>query len=122
MTSAPWVSVSCGDGDSCLRCPSDIGCAKPLLLLAHRPFSAAQFQAELGPIWPCADGCIRHPGTGGVAGLYRNREMLIRGYGYDARIIYGAGKVISMAVIAGGSRSPVRTQRVVFYSSAITDE
>jgi len=71
-----------------------------VLLLVYRPFSAAQPYAELGPILPCTDNCTRHPETGGVPGLYRNREMLIRGYGYDARIICGTGKVINMAVIA----------------------
>jgi hypothetical protein len=68
-----------------------------MLILAHRPFSAAQPYAELGPIFLCAEDCRRHSELDGIPGLYRDQEMLIRGYGYDERIIYGTGKIINMA-------------------------
>ena len=95
----PEVSVSDGDGNPCRHCLGEIEGSKPMLILAHRPFSVAQPYAELGPIFLCAEDCKRHPELDGIPGLYRDQEMLIRGYGHDERIIYGTGKVISMAVI-----------------------
>jgi hypothetical protein len=96
----PEISVSDGDGNPCRHCLREIEGSKSMLILAHRPFSAVQPYAELGPIFLCAEDCRRHPEMGGVPELYRDREMLIRGYGYDERIIYGTGKVISMTALA----------------------
>ena len=95
----PEVSVSDGDGNPCRHCLGEIEGSKSMLILAHRPFSAVQPYAELGPIFLCAEDCRRHPEAGGIPGFYRNQDMLIRGYGYDERIIYGTGKVISMTAL-----------------------
>ena len=95
----PEVSVSDGDGNPCRHYLDEIEGGKSMLILAHRPFRAAQPYAELGPIFLCAEDCRRHPELDGIPGLYRDQEMLIRGYGFDERIIYGTGKIISMAVI-----------------------
>ena len=95
----PEVSVSDGDGNPCRHCLREVEGSKPMLVLAHRPFREVQPYAEVGPIFLCAEDCTRHPEMGGVPELYRDREMLIRGYGYDERIIYGTGKVINMAAL-----------------------
>ena len=39
---------------------ADIGAGEPYLVLAHRPFPAAQPYAEQGPIFLHADACPRH--------------------------------------------------------------
>ena len=70
-----------------------------MLTLAHRPFQSLQAYAELGPIFLCAKDCERHPEANGVPALYRDREMLIRGYDRNERIVYGTGRVIDMTLI-----------------------
>jgi hypothetical protein len=95
----PEVSVSDGDGNPCRHCLAEIERDKPMLILAYRPFSSLQPYAETGPIFLCAQDCARYPQIAGVPALYRNREMLIRGYDHGERIIYGTGKVIDMGSI-----------------------
>jgi hypothetical protein len=90
------VSVSDGDGNPCRHCLAEIALDHPMLILAHRPFGALQAYAETGPIFLCAQECERHPESAGIPGLYRHREMLIRGYDLNERIVYGTGKVIDM--------------------------
>jgi hypothetical protein len=92
----PEVSVSDGDDNPCRHCLAEIARDKPMLILAHRPFNSLQPYAETGPIFLCAEDCARYPQTAGVPALYQNREMLIRGYNRNERIVYGTGKVIDM--------------------------
>lgn len=66
------------------------------LVLAHRPFSALQPYAETGPIFLHARTCERHPDTGEPpALLLRARQLIVRGYSADERIVYGTGAVIA---------------------------
>jgi hypothetical protein len=95
----PELSISDGDGNPCRHCLAEIERDKPMLILAHRPFDSLQPYAETGPIFLCAEDCARYPQSDGVPALYRNREMLIRGYDHRERIIYGSGKVIDMRSI-----------------------
>lgn len=62
-----------------------------MLVLGYRPFPSAQPYAETGPLFLCADPCDRYPEDGGVPELYRARDMLLRGYDANHRIIYGTG-------------------------------
>ena len=89
-------SVSDGAGNPCRHCLAEIEGGAPMLILAHRPFTTLQPYAELGPIFVCADKCQRHGQHDGIPPLYRSREMLMRGYDHDERIVYGTGKVIDM--------------------------
>ncbi|MDC1287697.1 DUF1203 domain-containing protein [Gammaproteobacteria bacterium] len=93
------IAVSDGDGNPCRHCLNEIERGKSMLILAHRPFTAVQPYAELGPIFLCAEDCSRHPETTGAPPLYHPREMLMRGYDHDERIIYGTGEVINMTAI-----------------------
>jgi len=61
--------------------------------------ASLQPYAEVGPIFLCGNDCERHPESAGIPDLYRHREMLIRGYDHDERIVYGSGKVIDMTNI-----------------------
>jgi Protein of unknown function (DUF1203) len=66
------------------------------LVLAHRPFSALQPYAETGPIFVHARRCERHADTGEPpALLLRARQVIVRGYSADERIVYGTGAVIA---------------------------
>jgi hypothetical protein len=92
----PEHAISDGNGNPCRHCLREISQGTPMLILAHRPFSRIQPYAELGPIFICGNPCERHDETTGVPDLYRNREMLIRGYDSADRIIYGTGQVLAM--------------------------
>ena len=95
----PEVAISDGDGNPCRHCLGEIAHGESMLILAHRPFHKLQAYAELGPIFLCAKDCERHPEASGVPALYRDREMLIRGYDHHEHIVYGTGRVIDMTRI-----------------------
>lgn len=93
----PQVSISDGDGNPCRHCLREIPAGAPMLILAWRPFTTLQPYAEVGPIFLCAEPCARHPENEGIPALYRDREMLIRGYDADERILYGTGRSLPMS-------------------------
>jgi hypothetical protein len=95
----PEVSISDGEGNPCRYCLGEIAHGESMLILAHRPFHKLQAYAELGPIFLCAKDCERHPEASGVPALYRDGEMLIRGYDRNERIVYGTGRVTDMTRI-----------------------
>ncbi len=96
---APQLSVSDGDGNPCRHCLREIPAGAPMLILAWRPFTTLQPYAEVGPIFLCAEACTRHPEDAGTPELYRDRDMLIRGYDAAERILYGSGRTVPMARI-----------------------
>ena len=93
----PEVSVSNGNGNPCRHCLREISPGRKMLVLAYRPFGDIQPYAEVGPIFLCADGCERYLETSVEPELYRNREMLIRGYDDKDCIVYGTGKVVPVS-------------------------
>lgn len=93
------IAVSDGDGNHCRHCLAEIAAGENMLILAHRPFTTRQPYAEVGPIFLCRHDCRRYPEANGIPEMYRQREMLIRGYDRDERIVYGTGKVIDMVDI-----------------------
>lgn len=98
----PERRLSDGDGVPCRHCLSNVGAGEEYLILAHRPFSAAQPYAETGPIFLHANPCERHPDSTALPALFLGYErFLVRGYGADERIVYGTGAVVPIAGIAG---------------------
>ncbi len=95
----PELSLSDGEGNPCRHCLGEVPRGEPMLILGHRPFNELHAYAELGPIFLCAQDCERHPESSGVPALYRDQEMLIRGYDCDERIVYGTGRVTDMMQI-----------------------
>ena len=68
-----------------------------MLILGYRPFPAPQPYAEVGPIFLCAKTCERHSNSKTLPNLFKtNKELLIRGYDDQDRIIYGTGQVTSL--------------------------
>lgn len=93
----PEQSISDGDGNECRHCLCEISPGEQMLILAYRPFTKIQPYAEVGPIFLCANECERHSDSAGPPDLYRGRDMLIRGYDANERIIYGTGMVVPMS-------------------------
>lgn len=83
------------DGLPCRHCQRSIAAGEPYLVLAYRPFPAAQPYAELGPIFLHAEPCQRHPDSAALPDMFRDwKNVLIRGYGPNDRIVYGTGEVV----------------------------
>ena len=98
----PERHLSDGDGVPCRHCLSNVDAGEEYLILAHRPFSAAQPYAETGPIFLHAKPCKRHPDSTELPAMFLGCErFLMRGYGADERIVYGTGAVVPIAGIAG---------------------
>ncbi len=93
--------LSDGAGNPCRHCLREVQPGAPMLVLAWRPFPALQPYAETGPIFLCAD-CARHPDGPDLPPVIAARQrIMVRGYGADDRIVYGAGAVVEIADLAG---------------------
>ncbi len=86
-----------GNGNECRHCMRFIEKDEPMLLFAHRPFENIQAFAELGPILMHENECDRYDQTTELPEIYSAREMILRAYTADDRIIYGTGMVTPMS-------------------------
>ena len=99
----------------CRHCLTDIEAGEPYLILAHRPFPAAQPYAEQGPIFLHAESCPRHADSEDVPAMFRERkDYLIRGYGVDDRIVYGTGKIVAPEAMAEAAQEMFGNTRVAY--------
>ncbi len=105
-------TVSDGNGNPCRHCLRDIPNGAAMLILAHRPFPALQPYAETGPVFLCADDCDRWEGDGLAPVLASRDAYLIKGYGADDRIAYGAGRIVPAAGLTEGAAALFDDPRV----------
>jgi hypothetical protein len=103
-----------GEGNPCRHCLTGIAAGAPMLVLAWRPFPAAQPYAELGPIFLHAAPCPRWEGSGVPAMFLGWERLLIRGYGPDDRIVYGTGQVVATAALAQAAGELLARQDVAY--------
>ncbi|UWQ49444.1 DUF1203 domain-containing protein [Leisingera caerulea] len=108
----PERAVSDGGANPCRHCLNYIPAGAEMLILAHRPFPAAQPYAETGPIFLCADHCQRHQGEDLPEVLERAPDYLIKGYSADHRIVYGTGIVIPQAEMMAQAKAIFADERV----------
>jgi hypothetical protein len=100
----PELHVSDGDGVPCRHCQQDVAAGERYLILAHRPFPAAQPYAEVGPIFLHAEPCPRYPESGRVPPMFLERaSYLLKGYGANDRIVYGTGQIVPSSEIAAAA-------------------
>src|SRR5262245_41902280 len=66
----PERHVASEDGLPCRHCQRPIAIGEHYLILAYRPFPAAQPYAELGPIFLHAEACERHLDTGALPAMF----------------------------------------------------
>ncbi len=101
---APERRVSDGDGVPCRHCLQDVAAGEEYLILAYRPFPDLQPYAETGPVFLHAAPCQRHPEAGETPAMFLERDSyLMRGYGADDRILYGTGRMVGTAELAGAA-------------------
>lgn len=110
----PERSVSDGGANPCRHCLKYIPAGAEMLILAHRPFPAAQPYAETGPIFLCADHCQRHQGDDLPEVLERAPDYLIKGYSAGHRIVYGTGIVIPQAEMMARAEAIFADERVEY--------
>lgn len=91
-------AVSPGDMP-CRHCLGMIETGSEMLLLAYRPFPALQPYAETGPIFLHAGSCRRYAASEVLPPMLESPDYILRGYGYDDRIVYGTGAVTPTADI-----------------------
>jgi hypothetical protein len=111
----PELHISPGGMMPCRHCLVDIRMGEPYLILAHRPFPAAQPYAEQGPIFLHAEICPRHAESEDAPRMFLQREAyLMRGYGADDRIVYGTGRIVAPADLAEAAQEAFGDPRVSY--------
>ncbi len=111
----PERHISDGSGIPCRSCLCDVKAGEPYLLLAHRPFPAAQPYAETGPIFIHAEPCHSHTETQTLPEMIAVRkQMLLRGYDADNRIVEGSGQIVASETLADTARHLLTDPRISY--------
>ncbi|WP_149140367.1 DUF1203 domain-containing protein [Gemmobacter caeruleus] len=103
-----------GAGNPCRHCLDFIPEGQEMLILAWRPFPAAQPYAETGPIFLCAQDCAAWDGPGVPPILRSSPDYLLKGYGADWRICYGTGRVVPQAELVAYARALLARPEIAF--------
>ncbi|KXG86839.1 DUF1203 domain-containing protein [Agrobacterium bohemicum] len=77
----------------CRVCLGQIEDGEAMLLLAYRPFPKLQPFAETGPIFIHAEACSRYEASEILPPMLESLDYIVRGYGFNDRIVYGTGAV-----------------------------
>ena len=96
---SPERHISDGGGVPCRHSLQLVPEGDPYLIVAHRPFPAPQPYAEVGPIFIHADATDRYPESDAIPPTLSSAAYIVRGYGYDDRIVYGTGSIVETANI-----------------------
>ncbi|MDR7125063.1 DUF1203 domain-containing protein [Pseudotabrizicola sp. 4114] len=110
----PEREVSTGSGTPCRHCLNDVSEGAGMLILAHRPFPALQPYAETGPVFLCADACVRWSGQGLPPILTSSVDYLLKGYTADHRICYGTGKVVAQGGVEAYAAALLTRPEIAF--------
>lgn len=101
---SPERRISPG-GYPCRHCLGEIRQGEAYLTLAYRPFPTVQPYAETGPIFLHADACPRYAAEEILPPMLVSPDYIVRGYGYDDRIVYGTGGVVPTESIVSRARA-----------------
>lgn len=101
----PDTMVSDGPGHPCRHCLQNIDEGESLYVLAYRPFPSLQPYAETGPIFLHATPCPRYACEESLPPILASPDYIVRGYGFDDRIVYGSGAVTPTEDIAARAAS-----------------
>ena len=109
----PERMVAEGKDNPCRHCLRMVPEGAGMLILAHRPFPAAQPYAELGPIFLCAGPCARGGGSE-MPEILSSPDCIVRGYGADDRIVYGTGGVVATSDLAARAAKLLADPKVAY--------
>jgi len=111
----PERFISDGSGIPCRHCLSDVAAGEPVLVLAYRPFPERQPYAEIGPIFLHAEDCDRYDPAAGVPPMILARkELVMRGYDGDHRIVEGTGRLVRTNDVAATATALLDRPDVVY--------
>jgi hypothetical protein len=98
------VRIAEGVANPCRHCLGLIAEGEEKLVLAYRPFVAAQPYAEIGPIFLHKAPCARYDADGLPDWFDFMDPSIIRGYGADDWIRYDTGSVVAGAELRDACR------------------
>ena len=111
----PERQLSDGEGVPCRHCLQIVAKDEPYLILAYRPFPEPQPYAETGPIFLHAEPCEHYAETATLPPIVvKCKEMLIRGYSEQNRIVYGTGQVVPTSQIVTTAAELLRGPDVAY--------
>ncbi|WP_417726848.1 DUF1203 domain-containing protein [Roseovarius sp.] len=110
----PERHVAQGSGNPCRHCLTFIAEGAEMLILAYRPFAGLHPYAETGPIFLCAAPCARHEGGAMPEVLCDSPDYLLKGYDTQDRIVYGTGRVVAAAEVAGYAQAVLERPEVAY--------
>ncbi len=98
----PELVKSDGSGNPCRHCFTEIAKGKGMLVINFRPLAKKITPySETGPIFLCEEKCNRYIDSKVLPDMFKDwKEILIRGYNREGRIIYGTGSVIKINEVA----------------------
>ena len=111
---APEQCVSPGEGYPCRHCLGLIKQGDAYLTLAYRPFPSLQPYAETGPIFIHARECTGYNNADVLPPMLFSPDYIVRGYGYDDRIVYGTGAVTETASITTRARELLERAEIAY--------
>lgn len=109
----PERAVSDGAGTPCRHCLRHTPAGAAHLVLAWRPFPAAQPYAETGPIFLCAEPCAAWSGAGPPP-ILDSPSYLLRAYDARDRIVYGTGAVTPTDAVEARAAMLLARPRVAY--------
>ena len=105
--------VSDGQGVPCRSCLKTVPAGEGYLILAARPFPAAQPYAETGPVFLCEKDCAPWDGDGVPQILTAAPNYLVKGYSADHRIVYG-GQITASGDVPGYAQRLLDREEIAF--------
>jgi hypothetical protein len=101
---APLVLIAEGLANPCRHCLGLIAPGDEKLVLAYRPFAAAQPYAEVGPIFLHRAPCERYEADALPSWFDYLEPAIIRGYDHEHWIRYETGDVVAGTELAASCR------------------
>jgi len=111
---SPERRVSDGGGVPCRHCLDMVPAGSDYLILAHRPFETINPYAEVGPIFLCAEACVRAEESDALPRMLTSTDYIIRGYSADERIVYGSGQVVPRERLAAEANERLSRDDIAF--------
>jgi hypothetical protein len=108
------IRVAEGVANPCRHCLGLIAEGEHKLVLAYRPFAAAQPYAEVGPIFLHARPCARYEADALPGWFAFLDPALVRGYGSDDWILYPTGSVVAGAELGEACRRILADEAVAY--------
>lgn len=110
----PEHCVSPGEGYPCRHCLAPIKRGERYLTIAYRPFPSLQPYAETGPLFIHAEECTAYDKGDTLPPMLTHPDYIVRGYGYDDRIVYGTGAVTETALITTRARELLERTEIAY--------